>query len=200
MRSMDDMTETTTEIGGDEVERFPGDPDMWLFVVFESLVFTSYFCIYLYARTQHEQAFLEAQSTLTMSLGIFQTVALLTSSWAIARCVQDTRAARYGSARRYALTTAGLGAVFFALKIAEWAHLISDGHTFTSSDFMQHFFFLTAIHAIHLIIGFVALGVLVRQLSDPCRRSTQTVETCSTYWHTVDLFWVVIFALLYVVR
>jgi nitric oxide reductase NorE protein len=190
-----------TDIGRDDhVERFPGDPDMWLFVVFESLVFTSYFCIYLYSRTQHEPEFLAAQSALTISLGIVQTVILLTSSWAIARCVQETRAARYTTAQRFAFVTTGLGVAFFAIKIAEWVHLIGDGHTFTSSDFMQHYFFLTSIHAIHLIIGFVALGVLVRQLSDPGRRSARTIETCSTYWHTVDLFWVVIFALLYIVR
>ena len=195
-----DGTAKKPEIESDDVERFPGDPDMWLFVVFESLVFTSYFCIYLYSRTQHQQAFLEAQSALTMWLGVLQTVVLLTSSWAIARCVQETRAARYDAAQRFAFATAGLGVVFLALKIAEWVHLIDKGHTFTSSDFMQHFFFLTSIHAIHLIIGFVVLGVLVRQLSDPGRRSTQKIETCSTYWHTVDVFWVVIFALLYVVR
>jgi nitric oxide reductase NorE protein len=65
---------------------------------------------------------------------------------------------------------------------------------------MQHFFFLTSLHAIHLILGFVVLGVLIRELSNPRRRSTLTIETCSTYWHTVDLFWVVIFALLYIVR
>ena len=78
--------------------------------------------------------------------------------------------------------------------------LIDEGHTFTSSEFMQHFFFLTGMHAIHLLIGFVVLGVLVRQLADPRRRSLTTIETCSTYWHTVDLYWVIIFALLYVVR
>jgi len=183
-----------------EVERFPGDPDMWLFVIIESLVFTSYFCIYLYARTQHERTFLEAQSALTMWLGILDTIVLLTSSWAIARCVQRTRAADYAGARKFALITAGLGVAFFALKIAEWVHLIRNGHTFGSSDFMQHFFFLTGIHAVHLVIGFVALGVLLYQLSDARRRSHHTIETCSTYWHTVDLFWVVIFAMLYIVR
>jgi nitric oxide reductase NorE protein len=56
------------------------------------------------------------------------------------------------------------------------------------------------MHAIHLLIGFVVLGFLVRQLTDPQRRSQQSVETCSTYWHTIDLFWVVIFAMLYIVR
>jgi len=189
-----------TAAGADEAARFPGDPDMWLFVVVESLVFVSYFCIYLYARTQHEQAFLEAQSALTMSLGTTQTIVLLTSSWAIARCAQHTRAGSYVAARRAALVTTGLGVVFLAMKVAEWVHLVDHGHTFTSSDYMQHFFFLTSIHAIHLVIGFVVLGVLLHQLSDRGARSTQTIETCSTYWHTVDLFWVVIFALLYVVR
>ena len=200
MTTIDGVTEDAGVGGAAEVERFPGDPDMWLFVVVESLVFTSYFCIYLYARTQHEQAFLEAQSALTMSLGVLDTIVLLTSSWMIARCVQHSRRGRYEAARRFAVATAALGGVFFALKIAEWTHLIQDGHTFTSSDYMQHYFFLTSIHAIHLVIGFVALGVLVHQLSDPRRRSQQTIETCSTYWHTVDLFWVAIFALLYVVR
>ena len=186
--------------GDGETPRFPGDPDMWLFVVVESLVFTSYFCIYLYARTQHEQAFLEAQSALTMWLGVLDTIVLLTSSWAIARCVQHNRASDHGAARRFALLTAGLGGVFLTLKIAEWAHLIREGRTFGSGGFMQHYFFLTGIHAVHLIIGFVVLGIIVLELSDPRRRSHRTIETCSTYWHTVDLFWVVIFALLYVVR
>jgi nitric oxide reductase NorE protein len=200
MSTIDGVAEGTGVAGHDEIEHVPGDPDMWLFVVVESLVFTSYFCIYLYARTQHEQAFLEAQSALTMSLGILETIVLLTSSWAIARCVLHTRAGRYEAARRFALTTVGLGTVFFALKIAEWVHLVRGGHTFTSSDFMQYFFFLTGIHGIHVLIGFVTLGVLVHQLSDPARRSQQMIETCSTYWHTVDLFWVLIFAMLYIVR
>jgi nitric oxide reductase NorE protein len=186
--------------GADRVERFPGQPDMWLFVIFESLVFTSYFCIYLYARTQHEQAFLESQSALTPWLGTVDTILLLTSSWVIARCVQHARAGEHRAAQRDAIVTTALGAVFLVLKIVEWVHLVHGGHTFTSSDFMQHFFFLTGIHAVHLLLGFIALGITISQLSAPRRRSHQTIETCSTYWHTIDLFWVVIFALLYVVR
>jgi nitric oxide reductase NorE protein len=194
-------TDTSTADQPDqELEHVPGEGDMWFFVLFESLVFTSYFCVYMYFRTQDERAFLEAQSALNLPLGIIDTIVLLTSSWAIARCVQEARAGRYPAARQLALTTIGLGAAFFALKLVEWVHLINEGHTFTSSDFMQHFFFLTGMHAIHLLIGFVALGILVHQLADPQKRSQQTIETCSTYWHTVDLYWVLIFAMLYIVR
>ena len=69
----------------------PGEPDMWFFVLFESLVFTSYFCVYLYSRTQDEAGFLAAQSALTLPLGVLDTILLLTSSWAIARCAQHAR-------------------------------------------------------------------------------------------------------------
>jgi nitric oxide reductase NorE protein len=192
--------EPTTGTQLDDVEHIPGEPDIWFFVVFESLVFTSYFCVYLFFRTQHERAFLHAQSALDLPLGIIATIFLLTSSWSMARCVQLARAGRHDMARRFAIATAGLGGAFFVLKIVEWVRLVDAGHTFTSSDFMQYFFFLTSIHAIHLLIGFVTLGVLIRQLSDSKRRSQATVETCSIYWHTVDLYWVVIFALLYIVR
>ena len=88
MTTVETLPEDAAGEGAGEVERFPGDPDMWLFVIFEALVFTSYFCIYLYSRTQHERAFLDAQSALTLWLGAFDTILLLTSSWAIARCVQ----------------------------------------------------------------------------------------------------------------
>ena len=178
----------------------PGQPDMWFFVLFESLVFTSYFCVYLYARTQHEASFLRSQSHLLLWLGVLDTVVLLTSSWAVARCVQQARAGRYERAVRDAWMTAALGFVFLLLKIVEWVRLIHMGNTLTSSQFFQYYFFLTAIHFVHLLIGFVVIGVLLLQLKDVKRRRQVTVETCATYWHTVDFFWVLIFALLYVAR
>jgi nitric oxide reductase NorE protein len=197
------MTTTEDATGGasaEGVEHVPGDQGIWFFVFFESLIFTSYFCVYLFSRTQHERAFLRSQSHLLLWLGILDTIALLTSSWAMARCMQHVRAGRHEAARRLAWVTAGLGVVFLALKLTEWVRLVHDGYTFTSSDFMQYYFFLTGIHAIHLLIGFVALGVLLYRLSDPTPRARETVDTCATYWHTVDLFWVVIFAMLYIVR
>lgn len=193
-------TESPTLLPADEGRHVPGQPDMWVFVLFESLVFTSYFCVYLYSRTQHERSFLLGQAHLLLWLGVLDTVVLLTSSWAVARCVQHARAGHYERAKRDAWFTGALGFVFLVLKIIEWVRLIHTGNTFTSSPFFEYYFFLTAIHFVHLLIGFVVVGVLLLQLTDVKRRGQQTVETCATYWHTVDFFWVLIFALLYVVR
>lgn len=193
-------TEATPRSEESEWGHIPGQPGMWFFVLFESTIFTAYFCTYLYSRTRHEGAFLRSQSHLSLGLGIADTIVLLASSWAIARCVQMARAGRHQAALRDALITAGFGLAFAVLKIFEWVRQVRVGNTFTSSGFFQFYFFLTAIHFIHLLIGFVALGVLVYQLADPKRCSQETVETCATYWHTVDFLWVLIFALLYVVR
>ena len=82
----------------------------------------------------------------------------------------------------------------------EWAAEIEQGFTFTSDAFSSFYYFLTAIHFLHLLIGFGVLAIAVHQLQSPGRRSQEIVETCATYWHTIDFLWVMIFALLYVMR
>ena len=178
----------------------PGQPDMWVFVLFETMLFTGYFSVYLVSRTQNQDLYLQSQADLDLRIGVFNTIALLLSSWAIARCVQASREGAYRDALRDAFLTIGFGVAFLVSKVIEWVNEIRLGNTFTSSEFFQHFFFLTSIHLLHLLIGFVVMGVAVYQLWSPARRSQQLVETCATYWHTVDFLWVLIFALLYVVR
>ena len=125
---------------------------------------------------------------------------MLLSSWAIARCVKASREGAYRSALINAYLTILFGVVFLFSKVLEWVKEIHMGNTFTSNEFFQHYFFLTSIHCIHVLIGFIVLGVVVYQLWSPVRRSQQLLETCATYWHTVDCLWVLIFALPYVVR
>ncbi|WP_102142051.1 cytochrome c oxidase subunit 3 [Mycobacterium hubeiense] len=178
----------------------PGQPDMWVFVLFESLLFTGYFGVYLVSRALNHELFLQSQADLDLRFGVFNTVALLLSSWAIARCVQASRAGDFRSALTNAHLTIFFGLLFLTSKVTEWIKEIALGNTFTSDEFFQHYYFLTSIHCIHVLIGFIVLGVVVYQLCSPARRSQQLVETGATYWHTVDFLWVLIFALLYVVR
>jgi nitric oxide reductase NorE protein len=178
----------------------PGQPDMWVFVLFEALVFTSYFVVYMIFRTHNPQLYLQSQAKLDLRIGVFETLVLLLSSWSMARCVQASRAGAYRPALTSAVATGVFGVVFLVAKVFEWARLIRMGVGFSTNEFFTHYFFLTGIHLLHLVIGFVAVGVVVYQLRSPARRSQQLVETGATYWHTVDFLWIVIFALLYVVR
>jgi nitric oxide reductase NorE protein len=178
----------------------PGQPDMWAFVLFETLVFTGYFGFYLFYRARSPELFVHSQAHLDLRVGVLNTLVLLLSSWSVARCVQSARAGAYPAALRDIAITAACAAVFLAVKVFEWARLVYAGHGPDSDDFFSYYFFLTGIHFVHLLIGFVVLGVVMYQLRSPQRRSQETVETCATYWHTVDYLWVLIFALLYVVR
>jgi nitric oxide reductase NorE protein len=188
---------------GERARFVPGQPDMWAFVLFETLVFTAYFGFYLFYRARSPELFLHSQAQLDVRVGVFNTLVLLLSSWSVARCVQSARAGAYRAALRDVFITAAFAAVFLCFKVFEWARLVRAGNGFDSNDFFTYYFFLTGIHFVHLLIGFVVLGIIVYQLRGPARRSQElqeNIETCATYWHTVDFLWVLIFALLYVVR
>ena len=178
----------------------PGQPDMWAFVLFEALVFTAYFTVYVVSRARSPDLFLESQAHLDLRVGAFNTLVLLASSWSVARCVQAAREGSFRAALTNAFGTMLFGFVFLVSKVLEWAAEIGQGFTFTSDEFSSFYYFLTGIHFLHLLIGFVVLAVAVHQLRSPARRSQEIVETCATYWHTVDFLWVLIFALLYVMR
>jgi nitric oxide reductase NorE protein len=196
------VTDLKAELGGTNkpVRFVPGQPDMWAFVLFETLVFTAYFGFYLFSRARSPELFLHAQAQLDLRIGVVNTLVLLLSSWSVARCVQSARAGAYGPALRDAFLTALFAVVFLSVKVFEWARLSREGNGFDSNDFFTYYFFLTGIHFVHLLIGFVVLGVLGYQLRGPQRRDQKLIETCATYWHTVDFLWVLIFVLLYVVR
>ena len=178
----------------------PGQPDMWAFVLFEALVFTAYFIVYVARRTQNPELFLQSQAQLDLRVGVFNTLVLLASSWSVARCVQAARARSFRAATTNAFLTLLFGFVFLVSKVIEWAAKIEEGFGFTSNEFFSFYYFLTAIHFLHLLIGFGVLAIAVHQLWSPARRSQEAIETCATYWHTVDFLWVLIFALLYVMR
>ena len=177
-----------------------GQPDMWAFVLFECLVFSSYFIIYMLYRMHSPELFLRSQEHLNQNFGVANTLILLTSSWLIARCVQSARAAKYDTALKQVFLTLFCGIAFVTSKMIEWSTKVREGFEFTTNEFFGFYYFLTGMHVLHVLIGFAVLGVVVYQLWSPERRSQEIVETGATYWHMVDFLWVIIFALLYVMR
>jgi len=184
----------------DTPRSWPGQPDMWVFVVFEAFLFTAYFTVYMIARTGNIELFLQSQQQLDLRIGAFNTLVLLASSWSMARCVAASRDGSYRDALAGACLTVFLGLTFLISKVLEWSSEIGRGFTFTSDEFATFYFFLTGLHFLHLLIGLVVLGIVIRELRSPPRRSQELVETGATYWHTVDFIWVMIFSLVYVLR
>lgn len=180
--------------------RVPGQPDMWFFILFEAFLFTGYFVVYMVCRVQDPTTFLQSQQALSLPIGVFNTLILLVSSWSIARCVQASREQQHQVALRNTYVTIAFGLGFAALKIFEWVLEFRKGIGITTNEYFSFYFFLTGMHFLHLLIGFIFLGIVVAQLRRGPQRSQQLVETGATYWHMVDFLWINIFALLYVVR
>ena len=177
----------------------PGDGHMWVMVLGDMVIFGGYFIIFMVHRSMSPEAYLASQQHLDINLGVVNTIVLLTSSWCVARSVQSTRSGDPERAIRLIYACGALGVVFVAIKAYEWWSHISDGYT-NSNEFFSFYYVLTGVHALHVVIGLVVLGVVVRDLRNPRRRRVSMVESGATYWHMVDLLWVVIFALLYVMR
>lgn len=191
---------TGIEGRAEEQRSWPGDPDIWVFVVFEAFLFTAYFTVYVVCRSRNAALYLESGSELDLRVGTLNTLLLLASSWSVARCVRACRGESYRAARMHGCLTVLFGLGFVVCKILEWRAEIGRGFTFTTNEFFSFYYFFTALHFLHVLIGFVFLGVAGRQLFRPGRRSRLLVETGATYWHTVDFLWIMIFALLYVMR
>jgi nitric oxide reductase NorE protein len=173
---------------------------MWVLVMIEAITFSAYFVVYTLCYKATPALFLASQSHLSLAFGAINTILLLTSSWSIARCVERSRAMDWKAALTNLALTAVGGLLFCALKLYEWSTEIGRGFTFTTNRFFSFYYFLTGMHLLHVLVGFIALGVVFYQLKSPARRSQELIETGATYWHLVDFLWVIIFALLYVMR
>jgi nitric oxide reductase NorE protein len=178
----------------------PSNKDMWVFVLGDFVIFGTYFIIFMIYRNREHALFLESQQHLSLNIGVLNTLILLASSWFVARSVQLTRVGDYDRAMKLTIGGALCGVAFMLAKAFEWSSKIVQGHTFPSNDFFMFYYLLTGVHMFHVALGLVFLGVVYFELRNPKHRRINMVETGATYWHMVDLLWVVIFALVYVMR
>lgn len=180
--------------------RLPGDLNVWIFVLGDLLFFAAYFVIFMVYRAQEKIQFLTSQQHLSLLTGALNTLVLLASSRFVALGVQATRAGEHRRAGRLISGGALCGVAFVVIKAFEWSSEISQGFTLPHNDFFMFYYMLTGVHLFHVLLGLVFLGIMLRELQATERCRTWLVESGAIYWHMVDLLWVVIFALLYLMR
>ncbi|BBX90707.1 cytochrome c oxidase subunit 3 family protein [Mycolicibacterium boenickei] len=193
-------TDTADSQNAEVRGRLPGESSMWFFVIGDLIIFGVYFVAYMYYRGQDQGVFLQSQSKLNLDIGIVNTVVLLTSSLFVAL---GTSAARSGkTADAYRLFCLGLtcGAVFPLLKMFEYVPEITAGMTPGTNLFFMYYYVMTGMHLCHVLLGLVILSFVIRSLRGSATPRIGFVETGATYWHMVDVLWLVLFALLYLMR
>lgn len=174
-----------------------------MFVAGDLLVFTLFFGTYLHYLELQRNVFVRAQEDLSQPIGVLNTFLMLTSSWCIARAVRQVRERAGAPVRKLIVGALLCGLLFLIDKGIEWTALIAAGHTLLSGNFFMLFFMFTGIHAVHVLIGMGLLLYLLRRLApsagDP-RLALSVIESGAIFWHLVDLLWIVLFALFYLVR
>lgn len=173
----------------------PGEAGVWIFILLDLTVFAIFFGTALYYRIEDPAAFAAGQGTLHVPLAVVNTVLLVTGSLVVVRAVQAARTRQISTARRYLAAAIASGIGFMAIKAIEYGLLLSAGHTLFSDRFFLCYFAFTGIHLVHVVIGVVVLAAIRRGLTRGLR--IDLVESGACYWHMVDLIWLVLFPLLY---
>jgi nitric oxide reductase NorE protein len=184
----------------DTGRRIPGVPSMWFFVIGDLIIFGVYFVAYMYYRGQDHGMFLQSQARLNLDIGAANTVMLITSSLFVALGTAAARAGKVHDAVRLFGIGLAFGAAFPLLKLFEYVPEIVAGVTPGTNLFFMYYFVMTGLHLCHVLLGLVIICFVIRSLRTSATPDIALVETGATYWHMVDVLWLILFALLYLMR
>ncbi len=186
---------------------------MWVFLVTEVLFFGGLFATYMIYRSWYPDAFAAASHELDVTLGTINTVVLITSSLTMALAVHAAQLGQRKALMLFLIATMILGGVFLGIKSVEYYHKFVEHHvpgpTFQfEAEHIRHaqiffslYFVMTGLHAVHMIIGIGIMlvmlywswnGTITEEYSSP-------IEISGLYWHFVDIVWIFLFPLLYLI-
>jgi cytochrome c oxidase subunit 3 len=184
---------------------------MWIFLVTEVMFFGGMFAGYTVYRYRFLSGFIAGSELLDWKLGAFNTIVLILSSFTMALAVHAAQTSRQKQLVLFLIATMALGSVFLGVKVVEYEHKFEQ-HLVpsrvlgfqgppNSELFFAFYFAMTGFHALHMIIGIGILAVILR-MALKGRFSADynnPVEVSGLYWHFVDIVWIFLFPLLYLI-
>ncbi|MGE5303468.1 MAG: cytochrome c oxidase subunit 3 family protein [Alphaproteobacteria bacterium] len=186
---------------------------MWVFLATEVMFFGGMFLGYTAYRIAYPEAFAHASNLLDVWLGSINTAVLICSSFTMALAVHSAAEGRRQKIVLFLILTMILGAAFLGIKFYEYYHKYEEhlipGENFTYAGpsprqaeiFLSFYFAMTGMHALHMIIGFgLQTYLVIEAWRDRFSAAYHTpVELVGLYWHFVDIVWIFLFPLLYLV-
>jgi len=173
---------------------------IWLFLASETMLFGALFSSYVLLRVGAPE-WPRGATVLSVPLGTLNTIVLITSSVTMVMSWASLTMKDFGAYRRYMGSTILLALVFLAVKSFEYGHHFHAGEYPSSSTFLAIYFTLTGLHGLHVLGGLVVNSWLLGPGSAMWKREperfTNRVEIAGLYWHFVDLVWIFLFPVLY---
>lgn len=185
---------------------------MWLFLYTELLLFGGLFLVYMIYRHLNPDAFLLASFELNVWMGTINTLVLLTSSMTIAMAITALQKGNPKLAITLSWVTILAALIFLVIKYFEWTSKFEHG-LFPGMDhynalplgeklYFYLYFFMTGLHALHVIVGGVFIGVVIKKMKNGQvhQGRISLLENSGLYWHLVDLIWIYLFPLFYLIH
>ncbi len=189
-----DPSEAIEEDNWGPLSALPGNPLMWVLILSEMLVFSAFFILFAWQRAAEVALFDASQQLLDPVIGGFNTMILLTSGLFAALAIQAIAQDRLCRCRQLLGITMLLGVAFCVIKVLEYASKLSAGLTPETNTFFTFYYLLTAFHLAHVVFGLGLLALVC------WKTSRVNVVTVTAFWHLVDLIWVLLYPLLYLLR
>jgi nitric oxide reductase NorE protein len=180
----------------------PGDEGFWFFIAGDLCLFAVLFLVFMTARMDAVGQFELAHKTLHPGLGLVSTLVLITSSYFMARAVVAARACLRGQVVRNLSLAVGIGSLFAVVKAVDYGGKFAAGIGPTTNDFFMYYFALTGLHLLHYLAGLAVLTISLLRARRARLQSgyTRWIESVGVYWHMVDLLWIFLFAMFYLLR
>jgi cytochrome c oxidase subunit III len=186
---------------------------MWLFLVTEILFFGGLFVAYIVYRAWNPELFIMAATQLDTTMGGINTLVLIGSSLTMALAIRAAQTDNPSASIKYLASTVALAFVFMVIKYFEYTHKFEIGifpgeaYSFTGIDhpkahiFFSIYYMMTGLHGIHVIIGIGIITWLIIKTKKGAYNSSYytPVEITGLYWHLVDIVWIFLFPLLYLI-
>ncbi len=185
---------------------------MWLFLFTEFLLFGGLFIVYMVYRMLNPEAFLKASMHLNVAMGSINTIVLLISSMTIAMAISAIQRGNSKRSIQLLFITLVAASIFMVIKYFEWTSKIHHGLfpgmvTFNmlpkgESLYFFLYFFMTGLHALHIIIGAIFIIVVISKTKKGKLNAENysLTENAGLYWHLVDLIWIYLFPLFYLIH
>jgi nitric oxide reductase NorE protein len=173
------------------LEALPGDLMMWVLIVSELLVFGAGLAAFLGVRITDIAGFAEARTHLHPALAGINTIVLITSGFLAAKALQQRQSGRAAVVRWYLTGAMALGAVFLVIKGYEFADMAGGGISTETHPFFTFYYLLTGFHAAHVLAGICILALV------SWKDTVRNIEVGTAFWHMVDLVWVLLFPVIY---
>lgn len=180
----------------------PGSPAIWVFIYAELTEFGFFFIAFLIAKLYYPVNFEQGPGQISTLSGLLNTLVLLSSSFCVVRALQAIKRGNQRRTIQWLLLTILAGITYFGIKTWEYQLNESAGITLRTNYYFASYYYITFNHLLHVVIGTCAMifVTILTALGFYDQDSHEGLENAATYWHMIDLVWILIFPLIYVLR